>query len=54
MNELQERYDILFKLYVAHIHEHRLGVGETCKDCERIVNEQIDAALRDKQNENSV
>ena len=41
MDELQKRYDVLFEMYVEHIHEHRLGIGKTCSDCIRLANEEI-------------
>jgi len=45
MNDLQKRYDVLFEMYVEHIHEHRLGVGKTCDDCVRLANEEIERRL---------
>lgn len=46
IEELQKRYDILFEMYVEHIHEHRLGVGKTCDDCIRLANEEIENRLK--------
>ena len=46
LDDLQNRFDVLFDLYAEHIHEHRFGVGEKCEDCIRIVNEQIDAKIK--------
>jgi len=41
MSDLQDKYDALFSLYVAHIHDHRLGTGKECEDCIRLANQQI-------------
>lgn len=40
--QLRKRYDILFDLYVKHIHEHRLGTGEICDGCIELANKEID------------
>jgi len=45
LNNLQKRYDVLFEMYVEHIHEHRLGVGVTCFDCVDLANRQIERRL---------
>ena len=51
--ELQKRYDVLFEMYVEHIHEHRLGVGKTCEDCIRLANKEIERRLKEVGNEST-
>ena len=45
VDELQKRYDVLFEMYVEHIHDHRLGAGKGCSDCVRLANLEIERRL---------
>jgi hypothetical protein len=48
--KLYERYTVLFDMYVAHIHEHRLGAidPKNCTGCNELAEKQIEAKLEER------
>lgn len=51
IKELQKRYEALERLYLRHIHEHRMGLtpAEECDMCRELMNKAIEKELEYEQ-----